>query len=57
MENDNKVENEYLLDSHEKCLVLFPEDWHKMFDFSEDAVLLVLASELFNVEDYIYEKY
>lgn len=55
--NNNEVEDEHLLDSPDKCLILFPEDWHEMSDFSEDAVLLVLASELFNTEDYIYEKY
>lgn len=27
--------------------------WHEMFDFSPDAVLMVLASELYNEEDYI----
>lgn len=27
--------------------------WREMFDFSEDAVLLVLASEYYNEDDYI----
>ena len=27
--------------------------WREMFDFSEDAVLLVLASELYDESDYI----
>ena len=27
--------------------------WREMFDFSPDAVLMVLASELYNEEDYI----
>lgn len=27
--------------------------WREMFDFSADAVLLVLASDLYNEEDYI----
>lgn len=27
--------------------------WHKMYDFSSDAVLMVLASEVYKVEDYI----
>ena len=27
--------------------------WREMFDFSSDAVLMVLASELYNEEDYI----
>lgn len=33
--------------------------WREMYDFSEDAVLLVLASELYDEADYIrdYEKF
>lgn len=27
--------------------------WREMFDFSEDAVLMVLASELYDTEDYV----
>lgn len=27
--------------------------WREMFDFSSDAVLMVLASELYDEEDYI----
>ena len=27
--------------------------WREMYDFSPDAVLMVLASELYNEEDYI----
>lgn len=27
--------------------------WREMFDFSEDAVLMVLASELYDANDYI----
>jgi hypothetical protein len=39
------------------CIILMPEDWHTMFDFSPDAILMVLASECFNEKDYIFEKY
>ena len=35
------------------CLILYPEDWHKMYHFSPDAVLLVLASTPYDPEDYI----
>ena len=45
------------LDSPERILILEPEDWHTMNNFSEDCVLLVLASEVYNPEDYIYEKH
>lgn len=48
-----------LLDSPDKGLYIGPMVWREMYDFSEGAVLLVLASELYNVEDYIrdYQKY
>lgn len=56
--NDNNTEQEnYVLDTPDKCLLLKPEDWHKMYDFTEDAILMVLASEFFDAEDYIYEPY
>ena len=45
----------YKIDSPSKCLILNPEDFHWMSNFSENAVLLVLASEEFDKEDYIYE--
>ena len=50
--NDNK-EEEFLLDTPDKCLILYPEDWHNMYNFSLDAVLLVLASTPFDPDDYI----
>jgi len=46
-----------LLDSPDKCIILQPEDWHQMYDFTENAILLVLASEYYNPDDYIYERY
>ena len=55
--DDNITQEEFILDSPEKCLVLEPRDWHKMYDFSNDAVLLVFASEYFDPDDYIFEPY
>jgi dTDP-4-dehydrorhamnose 3,5-epimerase-like enzyme len=55
--NDNKTQEEFLLDSPDKCLILEPTDWHQMYKFSEDAILMVFASEYFDEKDYIYEKY
>ena len=45
------------LDEPDKLLVLQPEDWHVMRDFSPDSILLVLASEHFDSADYIDEGY
>jgi dTDP-4-dehydrorhamnose 3,5-epimerase-like enzyme len=55
--NDGAVIKSYDLDSPDKCLILEPEDWHQMHDFSSDAILMVLASENFDPEDYIYVAY
>ncbi len=46
-----------LLDSPDKCLIIEPEDWHTMHGFSEDAILMVLASEYFDAADYIHTPY
>lgn len=47
------------LDSPDKALLIGPMVWREMYDFSEDAVLLVLASEHYTPSDYIrdYEEY
>jgi len=56
--NDNgSIQKEFILDHPSKCLVLMPEDWHKMYNFTEDAILMVFASEYFDEKDYIYESY
>jgi len=56
--NDTGIEEHYYyLDQPNKCLILEPKDWHKMDQFSEDAILMVLASEYFDANDYIFEPY
>ncbi len=55
--NDSKKKEEFILDSPDKCLIIEPTDWHKMYDFSPDAILMVLASEYFDYNDYIFEEY
>ena len=53
---DGKLcQTNYNLDSPTRCLILQPEDWHTIHNFSEDCVLLVLASEHYDVNDYIDE--
>lgn len=51
--------DDILLDAPNKVLILQPNDWHEMYDFSPDCVLLVLASHLYDPEDYIrdYNKF
>jgi hypothetical protein len=48
---------EFNMDQPSKCLIINPEDYHWMDNFSKDCILMVFASELFDVEDYIYEPY
>ena len=55
--NDGINSNIYDMDSPEKCLLLNTNDWHQMFDFSNDAILMVFASEYFDENDYIFEPY
>jgi WxcM-like, C-terminal len=55
--NDGKNETIFHLDKPSKCVLLQPDDWHKMYDFSDNAILMVLASEKFDQDDYIFDKY
>lgn len=55
--NDGEKKEVFVLDSPSKCLILEPEDWHIMDNFTPDCILQVFASELFDPNDYIYEDY
>jgi hypothetical protein len=55
--NDGHDENYFVLDQPSKCLILQTRDWHTMDQFSPDAILMVLASEYFDQQDYIFEPY
>lgn len=55
--NDSQTKEQFVLNSPDKCLILEPKDWHQMHSFTEDAILMVLASEHFDPKDYIYDNY
>ena len=55
--NDGTNSTEYFLDRPHKCLILETKDWHTMSNFTQDAILMVLASEYFDPNDYIFEPY
>lgn len=55
--DDGITQEEYILDNPSKCLLLETTDWHEMYDFSPDAILMVLASEYFDASDYIFDPY
>lgn len=51
--DDGRQRNEVWLDSPNKGLIIEDLVWREMHDFSEDCVLLVLASENYDEADYI----
>lgn len=55
--NDGDDEKYFILDKASKCLILETRDWHTMDKFSPDSILMVLASEYFDQQDYIFEPY
>jgi quercetin dioxygenase-like cupin family protein len=55
--NNGEKEEVVLLDKPSKCLILDPEDWHTMDNFTQGATLLVFSSEYYDKNDYIDEKY
>jgi dTDP-4-dehydrorhamnose 3,5-epimerase-like enzyme len=51
--DDGYSREEVLIQSPEKGIDLPPFLWHEMHDFSPDCVLLVLASDIYDENDYI----
>ena len=51
--DNGRTKEQILLDAPDKAIRIEPMVWHEMHDFSEDCVLLVLASELYDEKDYI----
>jgi dTDP-4-dehydrorhamnose 3,5-epimerase-like enzyme len=50
---DGNKENTFVLDSPNKGLYIGNMIWREMRNYSEDTVLMVLASEYYSEEDYI----
>jgi len=51
--DDGRARSEYSLDRPDEALAVGPMTWREMHDFSPGAVLLVLASDRFDEDDYI----
>ncbi len=51
--DDGYEKKEILLDDPTLGLYISNDTWREMYDFTPDAVLLVLASEYYNTDDYI----
>ncbi len=54
---DGSSEQVFALDTPAKCLIIEPEDWHTMDEFSKDSILMVLASTNYEYDDYIFDPY
>ena len=48
-----KEKEEVILDSPLKGLVIDNMQWHEMYDFSSDCVLMVIANDFYDESDYI----
>lgn len=57
--DDGKENTEYVLNNPKKGIYLPKLTWKSMYDFSEDAILLVIANTLYNKDEYIndYEEF
>ena len=57
--DDGKSKEIVTLDSPDKGLLIDVMQWHEMRNFSDDCVLLVLASDVYDEADYIrsYEQF
>lgn len=57
--DDGVNKEEIILSSPLKGLFINSMQWHEMYDFSADCILLVLASEVYDENDYIrnYESF
>jgi len=55
--DDGAKKEDFVMDAPNKCLILQPEDYHTMHSFTPNAIFLVLASEYFDPNDYIYDPY
>ncbi|PBJ23099.1 TDP-4-oxo-6-deoxy-alpha-D-glucose-3,4-oxoisomerase [Pseudomonas sp. ACN8] len=51
--DDGHTQEEVWLDVPDKAIVIEKMIWHEMHEFSSDCVLLVLASDFYDEQDYI----
>ena len=52
---DGKDVQTYHLDSPHKVLFICPMIWRRLYEFSDDASCLVLASNIYDPEDYFHD--
>lgn len=47
----------FVLNTADQCLLLAPEDRYEMLEITDDSILMVLASEAFELEERVHEPY
>lgn len=55
--NNGVQENSFILETSENCLIIEQGDWHNVFDFSDDSILLVFSSGNYDKDDFYKERY
>jgi dTDP-4-dehydrorhamnose 3,5-epimerase-like enzyme len=55
--DDGNDKQEIIMNSPTKGIVIDKMQWHEMHDFSDDCVLLVMASDYYDESDYIRDYY
>lgn len=51
--DDGSKKEDVILNSPSQALLIEKKQWHEMYDFSSDCILLVLASAIYDESDYI----
>ena len=51
--DDGENKEEVILSTPDKGLLIDAMQWHEMYDFSDDCVLMVLADQFYDESDYI----
>jgi hypothetical protein len=54
--NNGITKEEYFLNDHTQCLIVEPFDWHMMYNFSIDAILLGVSSTHYDHSDNYFEE-
>jgi dTDP-4-dehydrorhamnose 3,5-epimerase-like enzyme len=54
--SDGRRQHSVRLEKQNQCLIVEPEDWHTM-EFAPGSILMVFASHLYDVKDYIDAEY
>lgn len=50
----SKKKKIFKLNRPNKILYIKPNDWHELINFKKNVAIIVLASDYFNKEDYVY---